>query len=203
MSSRETPKRRSGRRPGDSGTREAIAAAALEHFARLGYERTTIRSIASQAGVDPALVMHYFGSKEQLFEAAMDMPMDVPAVLDHLMSGDPAGVGHRLADFLMTVMEDPVAGNVLISRIRTATTDSTAADLLRRLVVQEMLLPLAERLGADHAELRAGLVGSQIVGFVHTRWIVGIDPIVALSRDEVVAVLGPTFQRYLTEPLGF
>jgi AcrR family transcriptional regulator len=203
MSSRKTPKRRSGRRPGDSGTREAIKAAALEHFALLGYERTTIRSIASQAGVDPALVMHYFGSKEQLFDAAMDMSMDVPAVLDQLTSGDPAEIGHRLAVFLMAVMEDPVAGNVLIGRIRTATTDPTAADLLRRLVVREMLLPLAERLGADHAELRAGLVGSQIVGFVHTRWIVGIDPIVALSREEVAAAIGPTFQRYLTEPLGF
>jgi len=203
MSSRETPKRRSGRRPGDSGTREAIATAALEQFARLGYERTTIRSIALQAGVDPALVMHYFGSKEQLFEASMDMSMGVPAVLDRLTSGDPGEIGHRLAVFLMTVMDDPVAGNVLIGRIRTGTTDPAAAELLRRLVVREMLLPLAERIGADHAEVRAGLVGSQVVGLVHTRWIVGIDSIVELSREQVVAAIGPTFQRYLTEPLGF
>ena len=99
--------RRTGRRPGDSGTREAILAAAREAFAADGYERATMRGVARAAGVDPALVSHYFGSKQGLFEAAMRPPFDPAEALPRVLAGDPAGAGLRLAAFAVGVLPDP------------------------------------------------------------------------------------------------
>ena len=98
--------RRSGRRPGDSGTREAIRAAAIEQFAERGYDRPSMRSIAQQAGVDPALVSHYFGSKHALFVDVVELPFDPAVVIPALFAtGDRDGIGARLAGFLVSVLE--------------------------------------------------------------------------------------------------
>ena len=98
---------RSGRRPGDSGTRDAIRAAARAQFAEQGYDRTSMRSVALQAGVDPTLVSHFFGSKQKLFAEVMQLPFDPAAVIPRIVAGDPAGIGTRLAGFVVSVLADP------------------------------------------------------------------------------------------------
>ena len=88
---------RSGRRPGDSGTREAIRAAARAQFAEQGFDRTSMRSVALQAGVDPTLVSHFFGSKQKLFAEVMQLPFDPSAVIPRILAGDPAASGARIS----------------------------------------------------------------------------------------------------------
>lgn len=194
--------KRSGRRPGESGTREAIVRAARRLFADLGYDRTTIRAIAAEAGVDAALVVHFFGSKQQLFLVVVELPFEPAAVLPRLLAGDRAGVGERLARFLVAVLEDPDGRGRLTGIVRAAASEPEAARMLRELITERIVTPLADTLGVEDARLRANLVGSQVVGLVMARYVVGVEPLASLAPDALVRAVAPTFQRYLTEPLG-
>lgn len=193
--------KRSGRRPGESGTREAIVRAARRLFAELGYDRTTIRAIGAEAGVDGALVVHFFGSKQQLFLAVVELPFE-PAVVPRLLAGDQARVGERLARFLVTLLEETDARARLTGMVRAAASEPEAARMLRELITERILTPLADTLGVEDARLRANLVGSQVVGLVMARYVVGVEPLASLDPDALVRAVAPTFQRYLTEPLG-
>jgi AcrR family transcriptional regulator len=193
-------RRRPGRRPGPSNTRQAILAAARSQFAASGYDRTTIRSVAEDAGVDPALVLHFFGSKQRLFVSVVELPLD-PGALRELVAGPPDGVGERVARFAVTVFEDEDALARWTAMIRSATSEPAAAQLLREILTERVFVPLAQTLGVRDARLRAGLVGSQLVGLVMARHIVGIEPLASLSVDRVAQAIAPTLQRYLTEPL--
>jgi AcrR family transcriptional regulator len=191
-----------GRRPGPSGTREAIAAAARRRFADLGYDRTSLRAVADDAGVDPALVSHFFGSKQQLFLEVIELPFEPQAILPTILDGDPDSAGERLARFVLAALDQPDAGRRFTGMIRAATSEPSAARLLRELVVSRLLGPIADGLGAEDAPLRAALVGSQIVGLVMARRIVGIEALAAADVDAVAAAVAPTLQRYLTGPLS-
>lgn len=193
--------RRSGRRPGDSGTRQLIAGAARRQFGEQGYDRTSIRSVAAEAGVDPALVMRFYGSKQQLFEAVLDLPFDPAGVLASVTAGDRAQAGERLARFLVTAMQAPESAAAVTGVVRAATSEPEAARVLRERFTRDVLLPLARRLDVDRAELRAALAASQTVGLVMSRQILQLEPLAGLADDEVVRLLAPTLQRYLTEPL--
>jgi AcrR family transcriptional regulator len=193
--------RRSGRRAGESGTREAIALAARRGFAELGYDRTSIRSIAAEAGVDPALVGHFFGSKQRLFVAAMELPFTAADILPRILEGERAGAGERLARFAVAQLDDPHARRVLTGMVRAAASEPEAAQMVRELLTERILLPVARGLGADDAELRASLAGSQMIGLVMARHIIGIEPLAARPGDRLVRALAPTLQRYLVEPL--
>lgn len=192
---------RRGRRPGESATREAIFAAARNRFAEHGYDRTTIRAIAADAEVDPALVMHFFGSKERLFIAVMELPFDPGEVLPQILAGDRSTVGHRLAEFLIRRLEDPGARMVFTGMVRSAASEPGAAKMLRELVSREILWPLAQDLDVDDPELRGTLVGSQIVGLVMARYVVGVEPLASAEPDRLIEAIGPNLQRYLVEPL--
>jgi len=192
---------RSGRRPGASGTRAAIAAAARVQFGDVGFDRTTIRSVAAAAGVDPALVMHFYCSKQQLFVETMALPFDPAPVVADLLAGERETIGIRLAHFLLHAMEDPAVSTVLLGRIRAAASDPEAARLLRDLVPGELVGPLTRELGVDQPELRAGLVSSQLIGFAVARWIVGVEALAALDVERSIAFLGPSLQRFLAGPL--
>lgn len=192
---------RRGRRPGETATREAIFDAARNRFAAHGYDRTTIRAIAADAGVDPALIMHFFGSKEQLFIAVMELPFDSAEVLPRILAGDRATVGHRLAEFLVATFEDPGARMVLTGMVRSAASEPGAARMLRDLVSREILWPLAQDLGVDEPELRGTLVGSQIVGLIMARYVVAVEPLASAEPDRLIEAVGPNLQRYLVEPL--
>jgi AcrR family transcriptional regulator len=192
--------RRAGRRPGGSSTREAIAATAREQFAELGYARTTMRGVASAAGVDPALVIHFYGSKEALFRSVMELPADAAERLGALAEGERETIGERLATVFATLLETPATRAVLMGRLRAAAAEPEAASLVHELVSRD-LGRLAEAISDDRPETRAALAGSQLVGIGFVREIVGVEPLPSLSRAELAALLGPTLQHYLTGQL--
>jgi AcrR family transcriptional regulator len=194
--------RRSGRRPGDSGTRDAIRRAAGRQFARRGYDRTSLRSIASEAGVDPALVSHFFGSKQKLFVEVVGLPIDPTEVVASVFDGDRATVGARFARFLLAALDDPETRRRMIGLVRAAASEPAAARMVRDLLTREVIASLVEAIGVEDAGLRANLVGSQIVGLLMARHIVGVEPLASAPSEEVVAAIAPNLQRYLTEPLS-
>jgi AcrR family transcriptional regulator len=195
-------RKRTGRRPGKSGTREAILRAARSQFGELGYDRATIRSIAAEAGVDPALVLHFFDSKQRLFLEVVELPFDPAAALPTLLAGDRRKVGERLARLFLAALDDEDARSRWTSMLRAAASEPAAAEMLRELLTKRVFLPLAETLGVEDARLRATLVGSQIVGVVMARHIVRVEPLASLPSDELAQAIAPTLQRYLTGPLG-
>lgn len=186
-----------GRRPAGSGTREAIAAAARAQFADLGYPGTTLRSVAAQAGVDTRLVSHYFGTKQELFVQVVELPFDPDEVFETLLRPGREGVGQRAADFVVTILQTPNARQVMTGLVRAAASEEEAAALVREVLTQRLLLPLARRVGGDEPELRAALMGSQVVGLLFARHIVGIPALVELDAARMAAVLSPTLERYL------
>jgi AcrR family transcriptional regulator len=195
------PRARSGRRPGESGTRDAILRAARERFAEQGYDRTSLRQIALDAGVDPALVTHFFGSKQRLFVTVVELPFDPAEVLPRLLAGDPARVGERLAGFFLGVLESPEGRSRVIGLVRAAASEPEAARLVRELVTRELFAPVAEHLGAEDAPLRASLLGAQVVGLVMARYVVGVEPLASTAPATVAAILAPVLQRLLVDPL--
>jgi AcrR family transcriptional regulator len=200
-SSTNVARRPRGRRPGTSGTRDAIASAASRQFAELGYDRATIRSIADEAGVDPALVSHFFGSKQQLFVAAVGLPFDPAEVLPGLIADDPATAGLRFARFLAGALEERAVRDRLVGLVRAAASEPEASRMVRDLVSTEVMSRLADALGVEDADVRANLVGSQVVGLVMARHIVRVEPLASLPAERVAAAIAPNLQRYLTGPL--
>jgi AcrR family transcriptional regulator len=193
--------RRSGRRPGDSGTRQAIRAAAARQFAESGYDRTSLRSIAAEAGVDPKLVAHFFGTKQELFVEVVQLPFDPAVVVPMILGGDPERVGERFTRFVLRVMDDQETRQPLICLVRAAATEPEAAQMVREKLTREVFARIVEALNVDDADLRASLVGSQVVGLLMARYVVGVEPLASLPADNVAAAVAPNLQRYLTEPL--
>lgn len=195
------PERRSGRRAGDSGTREAIARAARSQFAERGYDRTSMRSVALEAGVDPTLVSHFHGSKQKLLVAVVDLPFDPPEVIPPLVEGPREETGLRLARFLVGALEAPEGRQRITGLVRAAASEEEAARLMRERITREVLTTIAEALDADDAPFRASLVGSQMVGLVMARYVVKVEPLASRDPDDVVRALAPVLQHYLTGPL--
>jgi AcrR family transcriptional regulator len=193
--------RRSGRRPGDSGTRDAIHAAAARQFAELGYDRTSLRSIAREAGVDQKLVAYFFGTKQQLFVEVVKLPFDPAVVVPVVFGGDPERGGERIAEFVLGILDDPETRRPLVGLVRAATSEPEAARMVRELLTREVLARIVAELGSDDADLRASLLGSQIVGLLMARYIVRIEPLASLPAEQVAAAIAPNLQRYLVEPL--
>lgn len=193
--------RRSGRRPGASGTREAIRAAAGRQFAEQGYDRTSMRSVAGEAGVDPALVAHFFGSKHQLFVHVMELPFDPERVVALVFAGEREQIGRRLADFLLATLEIPEARRRMTGLVRAAASEPEAARMVRELIAREVLARIVDALGVDDADLRASLLGSQVVGLIMARYVVAVEPLASLPAERVAAAIAPNLQRYLTGPL--
>ena len=192
--------KRTGRRSGASDTRERIAVAARAQFAEQGYERATFRAIAAAAGVDPALVVHFYGSKEDLFRQVMALPPEIADAIEHLADGPLETVGRRLAELVIGALESPVSRTVVLGRIRCATTHPEAAALVRETVTRD-LLRLASALTDDRPDRRAVLVGAHFVGIALARHIVRVEPLASMSAADVVEAVAPTFQHYLVEPL--
>ena len=194
---------RLGRRPdGGPDTREAILAAARDLFAANGFDRTTIRAVATRAEVDPALVHHYFGTKDQLLAASLELPMDPVALLGDL-GGDPERAGEELVRRVLGLWEsDPETRRRLVALLRTGISHDHAAALLRDLFGRTILAVLQGFVVADRPDLRAALAGTQLGGLILGRYLVGVPAVADASVEELVAVVGPGVQRYLTGPLG-
>jgi AcrR family transcriptional regulator len=195
---------RLGRRAGDSGTRDAILAAARSRFAEHGYDRATIRSIAADAGVDPALVHHFYGSKERLFAAAMRLPVvpgDVVATALAPGGRDPGtGLGEHMVRTFVGIWDHADLRAPFFGLLRSALTSAQAAEMLSEFVSQTILAPIAAATGAADAEYRAAMVASQVVGLALTRYVLALGPVAAASSDDLSATIGPTLDRYLTAP---
>jgi AcrR family transcriptional regulator len=195
--------RRAGRAAGSPPNRESILAAAREQFAERGYDSATIRSIAASAGVDPALVHHYYGSKDSLFAAALTLPVSPREVLDDVLKGDPETLGERLLRRFLELWSSDTEGigGTVMGLLRSLTTHDDAARMVREFVSREALGRIAEALDVPQPSLRAALVGSQIVGLVLARHVVKLEPIATADVETLVACYAPTLQRYLTGAL--
>ena len=191
---------RSGRRPGNSGSRERILAAARASFAESGFDATTIRGIAEAAGVDPALVRHYFGSKQHLFVAVLDIPFDPADVVPRLLGPGLEGLGERLTTFFLETWDEP-DGRPFIAVLRSVAVNEQAATMLRQFVTREVIHRLAAALELDRPQLRAALAGSQLVGLAMARYVIRVEPIASADRAELARVVGPGIQRYFDRPL--
>jgi AcrR family transcriptional regulator len=189
---------RTGRRPGVSGTREAILDAARRAFAEHGYQHATIRGVADLAGVDPALVHHYFGTKQALFVAAVQLPVNPVEQLMAVLAEDPGQAGERMVELFLSIWDHAADQSPLLALVRSAVGDEHAAAMLREFIAEEVLGQIAHRLGSPDAQLRATLVGSQIIGLAMARYIVKVEPLASAPAAQVVAAIGPTLQRYLT-----
>jgi AcrR family transcriptional regulator len=193
---------RTGRRPGNENTRESILEAARKAFGERGYAGASIRYIATSAGVDAALVHHYFGNKDQLFLAAMQAPLDPGAVLPAVFAGGLDGIGERLIRTLLTIWDSP-AGSSFAAMVRSALQHEWMARMLREFFLSQIVRRIIKHLDIDPAEapVRASLVASQIVGLAVARYMLKIEPLASLPNEMIIKKVGATVQRYLTEPL--
>ncbi len=189
-----------GRRPGAPDTRAAILAAARTSFAGKGYAGTTIRGIASVAGVDAALVHHYFGTKDDLFVAALELPIDPREALAPALVGGPEGAGERVLRVFVGVWDDPRNTPVLVAFARSVL-DPSAEHLLSEGFLPVVLHPVGRALGLDRPDLRMSLVASQLIGIILGRYVLALEPLASLSADALVTTYAPTIQRYLTGDL--
>ena len=189
-----------GRRPGASLTHAAIAEAATTLFAEVGYDRATVRAIAARAGVDPRLVTHHFGSKQELFVEVMAPPID-PAAIVAAIGGDPAGAGERVARVMVATLSDEQARRRLVGLVRAAAAEPAAAVLLREVVERIVLAPVAAALPGPDAALRVAMAGAQAIGLVMVGHIVQVGPVAAAAPEDLVRLLAPVLQGYLVGPL--
>lgn len=196
-----TAPRRAGRRPGDSGTRDTILQAARSSFGTAGYAGTTIRGIARTAGVDPALVHHFFGNKDGLFAAALELPFDPPTVVAGLLADGLEGLGERVVRTFLGIWDATPGQGPMLALLRSAVSDEAPAGTLRDLLTHAVLTPLAEAAGShDDAELRAALAASQMLGIAVTRYVVRLEPVASAPADVLAPAVGRTLDRYLTGP---
>jgi AcrR family transcriptional regulator len=192
---------RSGRRPGTPQTREEILAAAKRSFAAQGFAETSVRQIAREAGVDPALVMRFFDNKEGLFAAALRATPPMDDLVDTVLKGDRGELGTRLARGYLERWEDPETGPWLLTIFRATASSPSASAVVAAFMADEVMLPLAAAGGADRPELRANLAGTQLMGLGANRYILRVEPLTSLEREEVVRLVGPVIQHFFTGDL--
>ncbi|MFB8269015.1 TetR family transcriptional regulator [Streptomyces sp. NPDC055955] len=182
-------------------TRDRILAAARAEFSERGYEKTSVRGIAKAAGVDAALVHHYFGTKEQVFEASIEVAfapaLDAPAAIE---DGPLDGVGERLARFIFSVWENPATRAPLLAVVRSAVNNETAAAVFRRLIAVQLLRKIARQLDLppEEAELRAELAAAQLVGIAMLRYVIKVEPLASADMERIVERVAPVVQGHLT-----
>ncbi|ATW49840.1 TetR/AcrR family transcriptional regulator [Streptomyces xantholiticus] len=182
------------------GARERILQAARAEFAERGYDKTTMRGIARAAGVDAALVHHYFGTKDDVFAAAIEVSFEPAMVIPQILGQGAAGIGERLARFLIGIWENPATRAPLLAIIRSALTHEAAAKVLRGFVLRHLLERVAGELDVPDPQFRAELAASHMVGIVILRYVIRVEPMASADPEEIIRIVAPTLQRYLTEP---
>jgi AcrR family transcriptional regulator len=192
---------RRGRRPGAPDTRSAILGSARELFAASGYAGTSMRAVASAAGVDPALVHHYFGTKDDLFLAALQVRVDPRVAMLPVIEGGVEGAGERLMRVFLSVWDDEESRLPLLALFR-GIVEPSGQQLVRDGFVRMVLGPVGAALEIDEPERRMTLVASQLVGIVVLRYLVLVEPLVSMPADDLIATFAPTLQRYLSGPLS-
>jgi AcrR family transcriptional regulator len=205
----DEPRRGPGRRAGESRTREAILDAARRRFAEQGYDGATIRGIAADARVNPALVHHFYGTKERLFAAAMRLPAVPSEIITHVLGAERERLGEefgsRLGEILVaTVLRTWDVADIrtaFLGLLRSAATTEQGVVMLREFVTSTIVASLTQVAGLrDDAEgrYRATLVASQIIGLGFARYVLALEPLASATTEDLAAAIGPAIQRYLT-----
>ncbi|QIX28167.1 TetR/AcrR family transcriptional regulator [Nocardioides sp. JQ2195] len=194
------PGRRSGRRPGSPDTRAGILAAARKLFAERGYASASVRAIALAAEVDPSLVHHYFGTKDDLFLAALQLPVDPRVLLAPAVAEGADGAGERMLRVFLSVWDDPELQLPLLGLARSMA-EPDGQVLLREGFLKVVIGPIGVALGIDDPGRRMPLVASQVLGLILVRYLLRVEPLASMPADDVVAIFAPTVQRYLTGEL--
>jgi len=169
-------------------------------FAANGYAGTTIRAVAAAAGVDAALVHHYFGAKDDLFVAALELPVDPRVALAPAIEGGPDGAAERMLGVFLSVWDNPENRLPLLALVR-GMFDPDGQRLLREGFLPAILQPVGVALGLERPEVRMPLLASQVLGLIVVRYVLEVEPVASLPADQVVAIYAPTLQHYLTGPL--
>ena len=177
-----------------------ILDAARTLFASGGLSGTSVRAVAAKAGVDPALVHHYFGSKDDLFVAALQLPFDFREVVVPVVAQGPDGAAERLLPVFLSIWDDPELQTPLLALARSLT-DPSSKELMRDGFLKVVIGPIGVALGIDEPERRMPLVASQMMGLIFMRYLLQVEPIASMPSAELVATYAPTIQRYLTGPV--
>ncbi|MGQ0841395.1 TetR/AcrR family transcriptional regulator [Actinokineospora sp.] len=187
---------RTGRRPGPTQTRADILAAARGQFGAHGFAGATIRAIAAEAGVNPALIHHFFGTKEQVFVAALNLPANPAVLVETILDGPREQAGERLLRLFLALWTAPEPSRAFLALVRSVSTNERAATMLREFVETAILARVAEAL--DVPKLRATGLAAQLIGLAMVRYVVRVEPLASATDDEVVALVAPVLQHYLT-----
>jgi AcrR family transcriptional regulator len=191
---------RTGRRPGVSSTREDILEAARRLFSERGYQGATMRAIGAEAGVDAALVVHFFGNKATLLAEAVEWPFDPEVEMPKLLVDGRHHAGRHLVGLFVRTWDDEGSRNPILTLLRAATIEPQAAAMLREFI-RGLYAPLMVRLHVDQPELRADLAVSQLLGLGLVRYLLQAEPLASATPEAVVDWIAPTVQRYLTGKL--
>ncbi|WP_410651584.1 TetR family transcriptional regulator [Amycolatopsis sp. cmx-4-54] len=185
-----------GRRPGPTETREEILDAARRRFAEQGYDGATVRAIAADAGVNAALLHHFFGTKQRLFAASMNLPVDPGELVPRILEGPEEEIGERLVRAFLGLWQAPDGRAPFLAMIRSATTNEQVATMMRQFLERAVLARVAEARGVP--KVRVAGIAAQMIGFALLRYVIGLPPLVNASEEEIVAMLAPVAQYYLT-----
>ena len=196
-----TPTRRSGPRGPQADLRAAILDAARPLFAERGYRDTTMRAVAQSAGVDVALVAYYFGNKEGLFTESINLPLNPAELLGRVFAEGLDDAGPRLVRMFLDLLESPDTGPALVGMVRSAASHESSRKALSEFITTAVVGHFAEVIQVPDARRRIVLVGSQVMGMVLLRFVLRIDAMVERPREQLIADLGATVQRYLTGEL--
>src|SRR5262245_5997545 len=188
---------RTGRRPGTPATRDAILAVARRQFATRGYDATSLRAIATDAKVEPALLIQYFGSKEGLFVAATGLPAGLPEMFASLATLPIPDAAEALARIYLQVVDSDKSRNALLALVRSAVSNDRAAAMFREFVTAALLRVIARLTTHPDAHLRASLIAAQLVGIAMLRHVIRVEPIAKASPDQIVSLVAPVIEHYL------
>lgn len=196
-----TPSVRRGRRPAGEDTRARIEEAARTEFAEKGYDATSLRAVARLAGVDPALIHHYFDGKADLFAQAVLLTRVNPAaILERILDGPVESLGERVVRTFLRVWDDPGNQERLVAMVRAAQTNDEVAEVFRRFVTVEIVGRVTRHTGVADAPVRGAVAAAHLVGLATTRYVLRMETMVEASHDQLARWLGPTLQRYLADP---
>jgi AcrR family transcriptional regulator len=189
---------RTGRRPGASGSREAIVRAARRLFAERGYSGASMRAIATEAGVDAALIVHFFGTKARLLGEAIQWPFEPETEMERVLARGRRYAGEELVRLVVRTWDREGDRNAIMTMLRAAAIEPTAAAMMRDFIQRELFPPLMRRLDPPDPDLRASLASSQLMGLGIARYVLRLQPLADMSEEAVVGWVAPTLQRYLT-----
>ncbi len=191
-------RRRYGARMGTEDVRDAVLDAARSAFHAKGYLRTSMKGVASAAGVAPEVVTRYYQSKDKLFAAAMRLPFDPSSALPELIAPGLDGMGERLTRVTLETLADPETRDDLITLARAGASASRLATPMREFVELELIDRIARTIGVPDARLRANLIASYLIGVAVTRYVMKAEPLASMPEEEVVRLVSPTIQDWLT-----